>query len=163
MNKIKYFILIACIAACFTACKKGNDSENFDVEAQYQKDTTAIRSFLVANKIVALKEPKSGVFYQILNPGTGNFVYTSSTYVTANYTGRLLDGTQFDSSKGTAKEFALSRVIAGWQIGVPFVQKGGSIRLFIPSYYGYGNVNQGNSIPANSVLDFTIDVTDLKN
>jgi FKBP-type peptidyl-prolyl cis-trans isomerase FkpA len=161
MKKIKYILLVACIAACFTACKKGNENNTFDVEAQYQKDTTAIRSFLVANKIVALKEPKSGVFYQIINPGTGSFAYTSTTTVTANYVGRLLDGTQFDSSKGTPIAFALNRVIAGWQIGVPFVQKGGSIRLFIPSYYGYGNVNQG-SIPANSVLDFTIDVTDLK-
>jgi FKBP-type peptidyl-prolyl cis-trans isomerase FkpA len=157
MKKISYLIILISITASLAACKK---EKEFDAEAQYQQDTTSIRTFIVANKIPAVKEPKSGIFYQIIAPGTGTFAYTSKTKVTANYTGRLLTGTIFDSSKGTPIPFNLNQVIVGWQIGVPLIQKGGSIRLFIPSYYGYGNVNQG-AIPANSVLDFTIDLTEL--
>lgn len=161
MMKIKQLLLLVCIAGCFTACVKNNTpTDNFDVNAQLNTDTLLIRKFITDNKIPAVKD-KSGVFYQIINPGTGSFSYTTTTTVTANYDGRLLDGTVFDSSKGTPISFPLNGVIAGWQIGVPFIQKGGQIRLFIPSKFGYGPGGQG-PIPPNTVLDFTISLTDLK-
>ena len=154
MNKIKHLLLLVCIAGCFTACKK---TESFDAEKQFSADTTAIRNFIVANKIPAVKDA-SGIFYQIIAPGTGSVTYSASTKVTADYTGKLLDGSTFDSSKGTP--FELGKVIVGWQIAIPKIQKGGSIRMFIPSYYGYANSTVG-SIPANSVLDFTVSLTDV--
>lgn len=157
MNKIKHLLLLVCIAGCFTACKK---TESFDVEKQFTADTTAIRNFIIANKIPAVKDP-SGVFYQIITPGTGTVKYSTSTKVTSNYEGKLLDGSVFDSSKGTPITFTLGGVIAGWQIGIPKIQKGGSIRLLIPSYYAYANSSAG-SIPANSVLDFTVSLTDVQ-
>jgi FKBP-type peptidyl-prolyl cis-trans isomerase FkpA len=52
-------------------------------------------------------------------------------------------------------------LIIGWQIGIPYIQKGGKIRLLIPSYYGYGNRAAG-SIPANSILDFTITLSNVQ-
>lgn len=161
MIKIKQLLLLICIAGCFTACVKNNNpSDNVDQEAQLKTDTLLIRKFITDNKIPALKD-KSGVFYQIINPGTGSFTYTSSTTVTANYEGRLLNGNVFDSSKGTPISFPLNGVIAGWQIGVPYIQKGGQIRLIIPSGLAYGP--QGNGpIGPNTVLDFTISLTDLK-
>jgi len=156
MNKIKHLLLLVCIAGCFTACKK---TESFDAEKQFSADTTAIRNFIVANKIPAVKDA-SGIFYQIIAPGTGSVTYSASTSVTADYTGKLLDGSTFDSSKGTPIKFTLGGVIVGWQIAIPKIQKGGSIRMFIPSYYGYANSTVG-SIPANSVLDFTVSLTDV--
>ncbi len=161
MKKFRSVILLVCVATGLTACKKGTH-ENFDFAAQFTADTTSIRDFIVKNKIPALKH-ESGVFYQIIAPGTGSFEYGQNTTVTANYTGRLLgDTASFETTAGKAPvPFTLGGVIAGWQIGVPLVQKGGSIRLFIPSYYGYGNRNTGR-IPANSVLDFDIEVVDLK-
>jgi FKBP-type peptidyl-prolyl cis-trans isomerase FkpA len=159
MNKIKYLFLFAGIAAFTTACNK---SEDFDAEAQFTKDTTAIRSYVTANKIEVIKD-KNGVFYQIIAPGSGTVSYTRNTSVTVDYAGKVLGETKtFDSSAGTPRTFTLGGLIAGWQIGIPYIQKGGKIRLFIPSQYAYGN-SAMPGIPANSVLDFNIELTEVTN
>ncbi|WP_442590531.1 FKBP-type peptidyl-prolyl cis-trans isomerase [Pedobacter sp. AW31-3R] len=160
MLKIKYFLLLAGMAACLASCKKGGD--NFDAEAQFKADTTAIRTYIKANNINALKDA-NGVFYEIKTAGDGSISYTdrSKVSVTVNYTGKVMgSSSNFDSSNGTPRTFTLSQLIPGWQIGIPYIQKGGRIRLLIPSYYGYGNQASG-AIPANSVLDFTIDLTNV--
>jgi len=157
MKTIKHLLLLACIAISLTAC---SNKDKFDVDAQLRSDTTAIRKFITDNNIPALKD-KSGIFYQVLEPGSGNVVYSATTSVTADYEGRLLSGQVFDSSKGTPVVFALGGVITGWQIAIPYIQKGGKIRFIMPSYYGYGNSSIG-SIPSNSILDFTVTLADVK-
>ena len=160
MKNLRLVLLFVCVAAGLSACKK-SVNDNFDEVGQYTADTTAIRAFIVKNNIPAVKH-STGVFYQIIAPGTGSTVYTSNTVVTANYAGRILGNTAtFDTTNGTAVAFPLGGVIPGWQIGVPLIQKGGSIRLFIPSYYGYGQYGQG-SIPPNAILDFDIQLVDVK-
>jgi FKBP-type peptidyl-prolyl cis-trans isomerase FkpA len=159
MKKIKYILLFVCLAGCFSACKKDYGFEEFDVEGQFKKDTTAIRAFAVANNIPIVKDAKYNFFYQILAPGSGDEVNGLST-ISVIYSGRLLDGTVFDS-KTTPATFSLSTAITGWQAGIPLIKKGGKIRLLLPSFYGYGNRPNG-SIPANSVLDFTVELTDVK-
>ena len=160
MIKIKYILLIVCVAGCFAACKKTESSGDGAAQAaQLTTDTTAIRKFIVANNIPAIKD-KSGVFYQIIAPGAGSVVYNSSTYISGNYTGKLLNGTTFDS--GVLPSSQLSNLIIGWQVGIPYIQNGGQIRLIIPSLYGYGSTAVG-TIPANSILDFTITLTNVQN
>ncbi|MFC3559884.1 FKBP-type peptidyl-prolyl cis-trans isomerase [Pedobacter jamesrossensis] len=161
MFKIKYIILLICLVGCLAACNKNDAFEDYDPVPQFKADTSAIRAFIKTNNIPAIKDP-SGVFYQILEPGSGNISYTTSTRITANYEGRLLSGTVFDSSKGTPISFALGGVIVGWQIGIPKIQKGGKIRLIIPSYFAYGTQSPSSLIPANSILDFDITLTDVQ-
>jgi FKBP-type peptidyl-prolyl cis-trans isomerase FkpA len=161
MKNFRSLLLFVLVAAGLASCKKSNE-DNFDYVAQFTADTTAIRAYIVKNNIPAIKH-ESGIFYQIIAPGAGSLVYNANTTVKANYAGRLLGSTTtFDKTNGTPASFALGRVIAGWQIGVPLIQKGGSIRLMIPSYYGYGNANTG-AIPANSILDFDIELVDATN
>jgi FKBP-type peptidyl-prolyl cis-trans isomerase FkpA len=157
MKTIKYILFLVCVTVCFTACSK---NDKFDQDAQFRSDTTDIRKFITDNKIPALKD-KSGIFYQILAPGSGAVTYTASTSIKADYEGRLLTGFVFDGSKGTPISFTLGSVIAGWQIAIPYIQNGGKIRFILPSYYGYGNSGIG-SIPANSILDFTVTLTDVR-
>ncbi|TKC63883.1 peptidylprolyl isomerase [Pedobacter hiemivivus] len=153
MKQIKYLVLLGAIAIGFTACKNNVD-DDFDANAQLTADTIAIRKYVTDNNIPALKD-KSGVFYQVITQGSGEVV-TVNKMVTVDYSGKVLgSSSNFDSSAGTPVEFRLSSLIAGWQIGIPYIQKGGKIRLFIPSGYAYGN-NAQPGIPANSVLDFTI-------
>ncbi|SDM27300.1 FKBP-type peptidyl-prolyl cis-trans isomerase [Pedobacter antarcticus] len=161
MNKIKYLLLFVVITAAFASCKKFGAVDNFDHAGQFITDTTLIRKFITENEIPAIKH-ESGVFYQIIDPGEGDVKYTIDTKVSAEYEGRLLNGTVFDKSKGTPISFTLGRVIAGWQIGIPLIQKGGKIRLLIPSQYGYSNSSAG-SIPPSSVLDFTVHLDDVIN
>jgi FKBP-type peptidyl-prolyl cis-trans isomerase FkpA len=160
MKNFKLLILFLCLAAALSACMKG-DNDNFNEAAQFDADTAAIRAYLVTNKLPALKH-ESGVFYQIIAPGSGSFSYSQNTTVTANYAGRLLGSTTtFDKTTGTPATFPLSGVIPGWQIGIPLIQKGGSIRLFIPSRYAYKQFGQG-PIPPNAILDFNVELVDVK-
>jgi len=157
MKNMKLILLFICIAGCLSACKKNLGVEDFDVEGQFQKDTTAIRAFAVANNIPIQKDAKYNIFYQILLKGTGAEVNKLSN-VSLTYTGKLLDGTQFAAT--TTALSPLSESLTGWQAGIPLIKKGGKIRLLLPSFYGYGNI--GNTkIPANSVLDYTIELVDV--
>jgi FKBP-type peptidyl-prolyl cis-trans isomerase FkpA len=158
--KFKYFGIFLCFAALLAACKKDKFVDTFDYEAQYKTDTTAIRSFVVTNSIPAVKDSATGIFYQVLAPGTGTVAYKYNTQITANYVGKLLNGTTFDSTAvGAPMTQLLGNLIPGFQFGILKIQKGGKIRVLVPSGYAYGNRALGK-IPANSVLDFTIDLVD---
>lgn len=157
--KLKQLLLFICVAGTFASCKKSGD--DFDAEAQFTADTTAIRSYVTTNNIPVIKH-QSGIFYQIITPGTGTVIYNDNTEISADYSGRLLGAsTTFNDTKGQPILFTLGGLITGWKIGIPLIQKGGKIRLFLPSYYGYGNVSQ-NGIPANAILDFTIAIANVK-
>jgi FKBP-type peptidyl-prolyl cis-trans isomerase FkpA len=146
----KYLVILFVLVAGLSACSKSDD---FDANAQAATDDTAIQAYLKANNITATKDP-SGLYYQVVTAGTGNYPTSSST-VTVNYAGKLLNGTQFDASNGF--KTSLTAVIRGWTVGIPHVQVGGTIKLFIPSALGYANTATG-AIPANSVLVFNIDL-----
>ncbi len=154
----KHLTLILFIAIALASCGK---KDNFDAAAQAAADDSAIQAYLSAHpSITATKDP-SGLYYQIITQGTGANA-TMASSITANYTGSLLNGTVFDKTTTNAfGPFSLSGVIQGWQIGIPLVKAGGRIMLLIPSGLGYGNSAQG-TIPANSVLLFTIDVLTVK-
>lgn len=158
MKTIKHLFLLVCTAACFAACTKDKE---FDHKAQFTADTTLIRKFVTENNIPNVKKDKSGIFYQIINPGEGTVVYTQNTAIKAEYEGKLLNGTMFDNGGGKAIDFSLGGVIPGWQIGIPLIQKGGEIRFFVPSLLAYQNSASG-PIPANSVLDFKVKLIDAK-
>ena len=102
------------------------------------------------------------MYYKIGQPGTGSPITIESTIV-ANYTGKLLNGTIFDRAlAGSEATFKVNSLVNGWRQGIPLIKQGGSIRLIVPSTLGYGLEGSSPSIPAFSVLDFEITVTDVK-
>jgi len=102
-------------------------------------------------------EPKDLVS-QVLIQGDGATVAEGASVV-AQYTGWLLDGTQFDSSwdRGAPTSFSLSSVVKGWATGLAGQKVGSQVLLVIPPSLGYGDTAQG-SIPANSTLVFVVDI-----
>lgn len=83
--------------------------------------------------------------------------------VTVDYVGRLLDGTQFDSSYDRGVPFTFTagsgQVIRGWDEGVPGMRVGGKRRLTIPHQLAYGgNPPAGSGIPPNASLTFDIEL-----
>ncbi len=103
----------------------------------------------------------SGVYYHIINEGTGTTNVTLTSNLSVNYTGKFFNGEQFDASAvGTPMETSLLNLIKGWQV-LTKIKKGGKIRLLIPSIKGYG-ANGSRNIPANCPLDFEIELVDVK-
>jgi FKBP-type peptidyl-prolyl cis-trans isomerase len=99
-----------------------------------------------------------GVYYQILQEGTGDYVRATDT-VTVQYKGTLLnDGSIFDQTKEKPARFPLQRLIKGWQIGLAKCRVGGKIKIIIPSGIAYGMRTRSKAIPPNSVLVFDIEV-----
>ena len=127
----------------------------FSETTQADIDDNRIKAFLTANNITAAKHT-SGVYYQVLTPGTGTDIIDEHSTLVVKYSGRLLDGTQFDS--GDSYSTKLTEVVLGWGEVIPLFKQGAKVRIFIPSGLGYGPPGRG-TIPSNAVLDFNIDIT----
>ena len=149
-----YFLLLSLLIGV-SSCKK----DSFDAVKQAIIDDNSIKTYITANNITAIKDP-SGLYYQVLTPGKGSYPAVNST-VTVNYSGKLLNGSVFAPTANLSSP--LSALIKGWQTGIPFINPGGRILLIVPSALGYGNSSPGASIPANSVLVFTIDLLSFSN
>lgn len=159
MDMFKNKILLAAIALVltFTACQK---QDVYDREAQLKTDTELIQKFITDQKLTNVQE-SSGLFYQIIKEGTGTETVELTDTISVKYEVRLLPaGTVVEKSTDTVR-FVLNSVIEGWQRGIPLSKKGGQIRLLIPSPMAYANYEVG-PIPANSPLDFTVELVDVK-
>jgi FKBP-type peptidyl-prolyl cis-trans isomerase FkpA len=150
----KQFLFFGLVIILFAACKK----TSYNATTQAAIDDHKIQLYIAANNITGLIKLPSGMYYKILRPNTGAKPTDTST-VQLSYSGKLLNGTVFDSEQGTL--FALSGTVVGFQQGIPLVNTGGRIFLIMPSALGYGTEGSASgtvSIPPNAVLVFTVDL-----
>jgi FKBP-type peptidyl-prolyl cis-trans isomerase FkpA len=155
-NDMKNLLLVLFISViAFASCKT---APNVDAVKQARIDDSLIRVYLSNNPVVKAVKDSSGLYYQVVKPGTGATATINST-ITVNYQGKLLNGPPFDSANGYSSP--LNKLVKGWQTGIPHIKEGGNIILFVPSALGYGGASLG-PIPANSVLVFDIDLTAVK-
>jgi FKBP-type peptidyl-prolyl cis-trans isomerase FklB len=101
----------------------------------------------------------SGLQYKILKAGKGATPKATSM-VTVHYTGTLIDGKKFDSSRdrGQPATFPVNGVIAGWTEALQLMPAGSKWKLFIPSALAYGEQAASNVIGPNSVLIFEVEL-----
>ena len=132
-----------------------------DLHAKAEETAKAAgKKFLEENKKNAdVKETASGLQYVVEKEGTGAQP-TAEDEVTVHYTGRLLDGTVFDSSvnRGEPATFPLNRVIPGGTEGVQLMKEGAKYTFFIPSDLAYGPQGIPGAIPAHSTLIFDVEL-----
>ena len=117
-------------------------------------------AFLAENaKKEGVKVTSTGLQYIVDKEGTGAQP-TAEDEVTVHYTGKLLDGTVFDSSvnRGEPATFPLNRVIPGWTEGVQLMKEGAKYTFFIPSDLAYGPQGVPNAIPPPSTLIFDVEL-----
>jgi FKBP-type peptidyl-prolyl cis-trans isomerase len=120
-------------------------------------------AFLSENvKKPGVKVTDTGLQYKVLTEGTGK-TPTAKDKVRVHYVGKLLDGTEFDSSRkrGQPAEFGVSGVIKGWTEALQLMKEGSKWELYIPSELAYGEMGQ-RTIPPNSVLTFEIELLEVK-
>jgi FKBP-type peptidyl-prolyl cis-trans isomerase FklB len=121
-------------------------------------------AFLAANKdkegVVALP---SGLQYRILTEGTGPKP-TATDSVVCNYSGKLINGTEFDSSykRGQPVTFPVTGVIKGWTEALQLMPVGSKWELFIPAELAYGEPGRGPAIPPNSTLIFEVELVSIQ-
>lgn len=140
------------------------DLKMYKEKHQHDIDDLEINLFVADNKLTVVKDP-SRVQYIITQPGTGTVPITKESTIEVKYVGHLLNGTEFDKSADDATFTAtFDEVIKGWGDVIPGnVTKGGKIRLLVPSDRAYGASGSSNgTIPPNAVLDFDIEIVDVK-
>ncbi len=126
-------------------------------EESKKYNAEAGKKFLEENaKAEGIHITESGLQYLVVKEGQG-IKPKATDAVTVHYTGRLVDGTVFDSSeeRGEPATFAVGQVIPGWVEGLQLMSEGSAYRFFIPSELAYGEHGAG-PIQPNSVLIFDV-------
>ena len=144
----------------FAALSCGKTDTSGCQPATVAAEKAAMVAFCTANSI-GYTEHSSGILYEISPQGTGVApALTNKIYVT--YTGKLLNGTQFDQQTNPSKTgWQLNQMIDGWKIGLPLLKKGGKMKMVIPSSLSYGCSGR-DGIPSNSPLYFEVSLVDVQ-
>lgn len=157
MKKLVLFLSFATVFFLSGGCIKNEVSCTPKTIASEDAEMQATAASLAPG--LTFTKHSSGMYYYIENPGSGP-TPTSTSTLSVKYKGQLSNGTIFDQTTTTPVNFTLSGVIFGWQIALPLIQKGGKIKMIIPSTYGYGCTANG-PIPAYSILYFEVELIDV--
>ncbi len=152
----------------------GNESLDYtvylyNVNSQLAYDTIQIRNYIKKNNLTGFIKTQSGLYYKIVDPGSGTDAIYSSSTVTLNFTKRLLlNGTVIETKNLDAASLGI--YISGWREGLQYLNSGGKIRLLIPSGLAYGSTAESATstdatynVPPNSIMDFDVNVTAVTN
>jgi FKBP-type peptidyl-prolyl cis-trans isomerase len=134
-------------------------------EAAGDANHRAAAKFLAENgKKPDVVTTASGLEYRVVSPGKGDSPKASDEVI-VNYRGKLLDGTEFDSSyeRGKPVTFPVSHVIPGWTEALQLMKPGGKYELWLPPHLAYDlNPPPGAPIPAGSMLIFEVELVGIK-
>lgn len=146
--------------------QKQNEKRMAEEKVKAEENKKKGTDFLAKNKLNKnIKTTASGLQYEVIKEGNGKAKPAASSTATVIYTGKLMDGTVFDSTEkngGKPIELNLSSVIKGWTEGIQLMSKGAKYRFYIPSDLAYGDNGAGNVIPPGSTLIFDVELVDFK-
>jgi FKBP-type peptidyl-prolyl cis-trans isomerase len=131
-------------------------------KAKSVESKLAGEAFLAENKTKAgVKTTETGLQYKVITAGDGALPIDGDK-VKVHYTGKLIDGTVFDSSvdRGEPAEFSTNQVIPGWTEALKMMPVGSKYELVIPAALAYGDRGTG-PIPAGSTLIFEVELLEI--
>lgn len=140
----------------FSCSKKsscGFQNDNIIAPSSEQK---MVKAYLDSIGVTSATLHTSGFYFKVINQGSKTTPGLCSS-ITVTYTGQLTNGNTFDQETNVI--FTLGSLIDGWQKGLPLIQSGGEIILYIPPSLGYGSQptsTASGTIPANSILIFDV-------
>ena len=157
-NRIYLLALAALVAAAalYMNANKGAD---------YPVPSTLNQEGIVTNTASAdTITTASGLQYRIITEGSGTENPSPSSIVTVHYSGKLTDGTEFDSSykRNQPASFPVNGVIRGWTEALQLMHVGDKWELTIPSDLAYGRQGAGNAIPSDAILIFEVELLEIK-
>ena len=114
---------------------------------------------IAKSKEEGVKALPKGIYYKVLAEGNPTSAQpTARSIITAHYTGKTIDGKQFDSSRGgVSLACRLCDLIEGWIIAMQQMHIGDKWEVYIPAEMGYGKFSQ-SGIPGGSTLIFEIEL-----
>lgn len=127
--------------------------------AQDETDKKLIEDYRAA-KNLNMKTSASGLHYNIAKQGSGEITPEDDLIAKMKYSIKLLDGTEVESSKGNIQEMPMNRQSKGVREAISLLKKGGKGTFIIPSTLAFGDRQRG-TIPANSVLLYEMEISDL--
>lgn len=160
MRLRKFTVALLLMATTFivslVACTKNDTGcEGQDLAAEDK----AMLAFMTAKGIKGTKTSQ-GMYYEIVAEGSIGRP-KSSSIIYCTYKGTLLNDSIFDQQTNPGRTgFQLTSLIQGWQIGIPKIGKGGTIKMVIPSNLAYGCKGSGAAVPPNSPLYFEVSLVD---
>ena len=148
--------------------KKATEERIAKMKEDHAEETAAaaqqLAEYLAKNKI-EVEPTQSGLYYVMTQEGNGEKP-EAGQMVKVHYTGKLLDGTVFDSSVERGEPIdipiGVGQVIPGWDEGIQLMSKGEKGVLYIPYYLAYGDRQAGDKIVPFSNLIFEVELVDFE-
>ncbi len=172
MRKILFAALLTATTLALAGCGQSMDKVDQELDKRAAADASAAAANVQAGQAFLAQTAKqpgvvslpNGLLYKVVSSPDPNAPKPAATdVVRINYEGKLVDGQIFDSSyaRNEPATYALPKLVEAWQIAVPMMHKGDTWMLYVPPELGYGSHDQGDAIPANSVLVFKIQLLDI--
>jgi len=142
-----------------------------EIKLEEAREVKSVEDYMTKNNLKGIKT-KNGAYVILDNPGDASLKADSGKIASVKYRGYLMSDkskvfdTNMDSSKGHIEPYDVPvgrrGVIPGWDEALPYFGKGGSGKILVPSFLGYGPQGNGPDLPPNANLVFDIQVVDVK-
>ena len=157
-NRI-YLLALAALVAAAALYMNANKGADYPVPSTSNQEGIVTKTASADTISTA-----SALQYRIITEGSGTENPSPSSIVTVHYSGKLTDGTVFDSSyqRNQPASFPVNGVIRGWTEALQLMHVGDKWELTIPSDLAYGSQGAGNAIPPDATLIFEVELLEIK-